>query len=159
VEFVLGSIRPLVVRYCRARLGRIQRTFACADGVAEEVCVAVLNGLSRHVDRGEPFLAFVFGIARHEVSNVQHATSEPHAEVPVSRKALGEPDQSPLSFESFAQMACLLAPLPDAQREVLILRLMNGLSAEETAEAVGSTAAAVRMTQHRALEHLRAALN
>ena len=41
------------------------------------------------------------------------------------------------------------------QREILILRVVVGLSAEETAEAVGSTAGAVRVAQHRALSRLK----
>ncbi|MGH4018587.1 MAG: RNA polymerase subunit sigma, partial [Pseudonocardiaceae bacterium] len=34
---LLGTIRPLVVRYCRARVGRQERTSASADDVAQEV--------------------------------------------------------------------------------------------------------------------------
>jgi len=49
----------------------------------------------------------------------------------------------------------LLDRLPDAQREVLLLRVVAGLSAEQTAAAVGSTAGAVRLAQHRALARLR----
>ena len=41
------------------------------------------------------------------------------------------------------------------QREVLVLRIAVGLSAEETAQVVGSTPGAVRVTQHRALNRLR----
>ena len=50
----------------------------------------------------------------------------------------------------------LLAVLPEKQREILILRVVVGMSAEETAEAVGSTAGAVRVAQHRALARLKA---
>jgi hypothetical protein len=38
---------------------------------------------------------------------------------------------------------------------VLVLRLAVGVSAEQTAEAIGSTPGAVRVTQHRALLRLR----
>ena len=40
---VLTIIRPLVVRYCRARLGAPDRSSASADDVAQEVCLAVLT--------------------------------------------------------------------------------------------------------------------
>ena len=49
----------------------------------------------------------------------------------------------------------LLQILPEKQREILILRVVVGMSAEETAEAVGSTAGAVRVAQHRALARLK----
>ena len=52
----------------------------------------------------------------------------------------------------------LLRILPPKQREILVLRVAVGLSADETAEAVGSTAGAVRVAQHRALNKLRAEL-
>ncbi len=52
-------------------------------------------------------------------------------------------------------MDTLLQILPEKQREILILRVVVGMSAEETAEAVGSTAGAVRVAQHRALARLK----
>ena len=39
--------------------------------------------------------------------------------------------------------------------EILVLRIVVGLSAEETAEIVGASAGAVRVAQHRALTRLR----
>lgn len=49
----------------------------------------------------------------------------------------------------------LLSTLPEKHREILILRLVVGMSAEETAAAVGSTAGAVRVAQHRAIAKLK----
>ena len=60
-----------------------------------------------------------------------------------------------MDSESSARMNRLLAILPEKQREILILRVVVGMSAEETAEAVGSTAGAVRVAQHRALARLK----
>lgn len=54
--------------------------------------------------------------------------------------------------------ARLLALLSDTQREVLRLRVVHGLSAQQTAAVLGSTPAAIKLTQHRALEVLRDAL-
>jgi RNA polymerase sigma-70 factor (ECF subfamily) len=52
-------------------------------------------------------------------------------------------------------MRRLLAPLSVRQREILVLRVALGLSAEQTANLVGSTPAAVRAAQYRALTRLR----
>ena len=60
-----------------------------------------------------------------------------------------------LDGEAAERMNKLLATLPEKQREILILRVVVGMSAEETAEAVGSTAGAVRVAQHRALARLK----
>ena len=50
----------------------------------------------------------------------------------------------------------LLARLPAHLRELLILRVVTGLSAEETGNVLGMSAGAVRVAQHRALARLRA---
>ena len=69
VEALLEQIRPMVVRYCRARLGRITGHYYVADDVAQEVCLAVLAALPRYRDMGRPFASFVFGIASHKVAD------------------------------------------------------------------------------------------
>ena len=45
IESLLAQIRPMVVRYCRARLGQVSGQHQVADDVAQEVCMAVLNAL------------------------------------------------------------------------------------------------------------------
>lgn len=60
-----------------------------------------------------------------------------------------------MNGEFAGRMARLLEAVSDKQREILHLRVVVGLSVEETAEAVGSTPGAVRVAQHRALNRLR----
>jgi RNA polymerase sigma-70 factor (ECF subfamily) len=163
IEAVLASIRPLVVRYCRARVGRQERNFASADDVAQEVCLAVLTALPSYRDQGRPFLAFVYGIAAHKVADAHRAAgrnrSEPVADVPDEPETDAGPEQRALRQELTKEMGELLQVLPEKQREIVLLRVVVGLSAEETAEAVGSTPGAVRVAQHRALARLRKALS
>ncbi|SHL00356.1 RNA polymerase sigma-70 factor, ECF subfamily [Pseudonocardia thermophila] len=159
VGTLLAIIRPLVVRYCRARLGRMDRSSVSADDVAQEVCLAVLTALPGYRVQGRPFLAFVYGIASHKVIDAHRAASrnrsEPVADLPDSVESADGPEQRALQVELSGEMARLLDTLPEKQREILILRVVVGLSAEETAEAVGSTPGAVRVAQHRALARLR----
>jgi RNA polymerase sigma-70 factor (ECF subfamily) len=49
----------------------------------------------------------------------------------------------------------LLASLPPSQRRLVALRVLAGWSAEQTADALGMTAGAVRVAQHRAMGRLR----
>jgi RNA polymerase sigma-70 factor (ECF subfamily) len=49
-----------------------------------------------------------------------------------------------------------MASLPPLHQEILSLRIVVGLSANETAEALGISAGNVRITQYRALTKLRA---
>lgn len=159
VSRLLAQIRPLVVRYCRARVGRQERSFASADDVAQEVCLAVLTALPSYRDQGRPFLAFVYGIAAHKVADAHRAAArnkaEPVAEVPDAPEGEAGPEQRAMHSELTTRMAAMLQVLPEKQREILVLRVVVGMSAEETAEAVGSTPGAVRVAQHRALARLR----
>jgi RNA polymerase sigma-70 factor, ECF subfamily len=156
---VIALIRPMVVRYCRARLGRMDRSSVSADDVAQEVCLAVLTALPGYRVQGRPFLAFVYGIASHKVIDAHRAAtrnrSEPVADIPDAVEVSDGPEQRALRIELSSEMGKLLETLPEKQREILVLRVVVGLSAEETAEAVGSTPGAVRVAQHRALARLR----
>jgi RNA polymerase sigma-70 factor (ECF subfamily) len=159
VGTVIALIRPMVVRYCRARLGRMDRSSVSADDVAQEVCLAVLTALPGYRVQGRPFLAFVYGIASHKVIDAHRAAtrnrSEPVADIPDAVESSDGPEQRALRIELSSEMGKLLETLPEKQREILVLRVVVGLSAEETAEAVGSTPGAVRVAQHRALARLR----
>ena len=157
---VLETIRPIVFRYCRARVGSAERSGLSADDVAQEVCLAAITALPRYKDQGRPFLAFVYGIAAHKVADAHRAAgrnkSDPMDVVPERLSGEAGPEQMAIDSESSARMAELLQVLPEKQREILILRVVVGMSAEETADAVGSTAGAVRVAQHRALTRLKA---
>ena len=162
VERLLAVVHPLVVRYCRARVGRQERSFASADDVAQEVCLAVLKALPGFQDQGRPFLAFVYGIAAHKVADAHRAAArnraESVAEVPDGPGNEIGPEQQALRVELAERMSELLQVLPAKQREIVVLRLMVGLTAEETADAVGTSPGAVRVAQHRALTKLRKVL-
>ncbi|MEV0680588.1 RNA polymerase sigma factor ShbA [Actinosynnema sp. NPDC050436] len=159
VHHLLAAVRPMVVRYCRARLGRDGRSSATSDDVAQEVCLAVLSALPSYRAQGRPFLAFVYGIAAHKVADA-HRSAARNRSVPVAEPPDGPdpgdgPEQRALAGDVSRRLTELLRVLPEKQREILLLRVVVGLSAEETAEAVGSTPGAVRVAQHRALTRLR----
>ena len=162
VAELLSTVRPLVVRYCRARVGTQERAQTSADDVAQDVCLAVLTALPGFRDQGRPFLAFVYGIAAHKVADAHRAAarnrSEPVADVPEEPDYHAGPEQRALRNELSLEVRDMLKDLPPKQREILVLRVVVGLSAEETAIAVGSTPGAVRVAQHRALSKLRDAL-
>ena len=124
--------------------------------------MAAVMALPRYRDRGRPFLAFVYGIAAHKVADAYRAAGRdlayPTDSIPEHGSDEPDPEQAALEGDSVTRMSELLEILPDKQREILILRVVVGLSAEETAEAVGSTPGAVRVAQHRALARLKTAI-
>jgi RNA polymerase sigma-70 factor (ECF subfamily) len=127
VERLLVIVRTIVVRYCRACLGRQQGSFASADAVAHQVCTAVLRKLPLCRTRGRSLLTLVHDTAARMVGGRPPGTG----------------------------VAGLLPSLSFVQRETLVLRMAVGLSVESTAEALGSGVGPVRLAERQALERLR----
>jgi DNA-directed RNA polymerase specialized sigma24 family protein len=75
--------------------------------------------------------------------------------VPDAITSAAGPEQQALQGELSAQLHSLLEELSDKQRRILVLRVVVGLSAEETGEIVGATPGAVRLAQHRASTRMR----
>ena len=159
VARLLEALRPLVARYCRGRMGSVNRSFLSADDVAQEVCLAVLGALQNYRVQGRPFMAFVYGIAAHKVIDAHRAVTRARTDavevVPDRIETDAGPEQHAMRGELSVQLRSLLEELPEKQREILVLRIVVGLSAEETAQIVGATPGAVRVAQHRALARLR----
>ena len=158
-DSLLALVRPMVHRYCRARLGRLPGSEQAADDVAQEVCLAVLSTLPRYRDEGRPFEAYVFGIAAHKVVDAQRASVRspvPTENLPETADSRPGPEETAMRGSDAAMVRALLERMPDQQRELLTLRVVVGLSAEETGLVLGMSAGAVRVAQHRALARLRA---
>jgi RNA polymerase sigma-70 factor (ECF subfamily) len=159
VATLLDSLRPQLLRYCRSRLGRIGGSYDAADDVAQEVCLAVITALPRYRDEGRPFAAFAFGIASHKIADAgRFAARAPIAvpDVPDRVDLDAGPEDRVIADEDAAYARSLLDTLPDQLRELLLLRVAGGLSAEETGDVLGMSPGAVRVAQHRALQRLRA---
>lgn len=161
---LLARVHPLALRYCRTRLSRLPgdaRHFV--DDLAQEVCLAVLCALPRYRDTGRPFEAFVVAIAAHKVADLQRAamrhpgsTAVPSDEMPERPDDSLGPEERALLSSDAERARQLLANLPQHQRELVLLRVAVGLTAEETGQMLGMSPGAVRVAQHRALSRLRA---
>lgn len=153
-------LRPGLVRYCRARLGRIGGAYTTADDVAQEVCLAVFRALPRYRDQGRPFSAFVYAIASNKVADAQRAAVRdpmtPIDALPERVDRTAGPEEQVVASDLSRKLSALLNVLPDRHREIILLRVAVGLSSDEVGHALGMTAAAVRVTQSRALARLRA---
>lgn len=159
IDSLLEQIRPMVLRYCRARLGQKSGQYDIADDVAQEVCIAVLSALPRYRDMGRPFASFVFGIASHKVADAMRNAARlavPTDDLPEGPDSRPGPEETVVADLDAQRARALLTRLPPLQRELIVLRVLTGLSAEETGSALGMSPGAVRVAQHRALARLRA---
>jgi len=156
-EHLLARVRQLALRYARARLSRFGAEDLAQD-VAQEVCMAVVTALPTYQDRGYPFEAFVYTIAARKLADAQRGLMGgpmPVAELPDRIDEAAGPAAAVLMRDDARRIALLMHQLPDAQREILTLRVAMGLSTEATAAALRMSEGAVRVAQHRALAKLR----
>ena len=159
-ERMLKIVHRMVRGYCRARLAWFPGADHTADDVAQEVCIAVLSALDRYRDEGRPFEAFVYRIAANKVADAQRASYRaaiPYAELPDGPETAAGPEEYVERSGQAQEVRELLSTLPETLRELLVLRVAVGMSAEETGRALGMSAGAVRVAQHRAMQRLRAA--
>lgn len=157
LQRIMAIIHPMVLRYARARVGG-GRTPTPED-IAQEICLAVATSIEKYVDKGRPFMAFVYGIAFNKVADAHRSMardqSRPTDDVPDTVTDKDTPEDYALIADGSNRVRALLDSLSEKARNIVILRVFVGLSAEETAEIVGSTPGAVRVAQHRALTTLR----
>lgn len=159
LDQLLHYVRPLVVRYCRARIGSGTIGLATPEDVAQDVLLGLYKALGRWRPDETRVMAFVYGIASNKVVDAYRAAgrnrSVPTDTMPDTADTGAGPEAIAVLGTQIGELRRLLEQLPEHHREVLVLRIALGLSAEETARTVDSTAGAVRVTQHRALTKLR----
>jgi RNA polymerase sigma-70 factor (ECF subfamily) len=157
LDEILRRVRPRVLRYALARIGSREE----AEDVTQETCVALAEALPDYRPHGR-FTSFVFGIASHKVLMSQRSRGRrPEvavAELPEHSAGEAGPAEHAEHEDTLRRLLGRLEALPDRHRDVLLLRVVAGLSAEETAGALGVSAANVRVIQHRALTTLRTLL-
>ena len=160
LQRIIAIIHPRVLRYARARIGGGR--MPTPEDVAQEICLAVATSIGRYNDTGRPFMAFVYGIAFNKVADAHRSMARdklsPVEDVPDTEVATITPEDAAMVSAGSNTVRALLDSLNEKARDIVILRVFVGLSAEETAQVMGSTPGAVRVAQHRALAKLRGQL-
>ncbi|HTZ26672.1 MAG TPA: sigma-70 family RNA polymerase sigma factor [Streptosporangiaceae bacterium] len=155
-EAALRALRPVILRYCRARLSQ-----HAADDVAQEVCLALISarrGPQDGLPAGRTVTAYAFGIAQHKVADAMRAAARlavPVPELPDIADDRPGPEETVLARWEGEQVRRALAQLRPPQRRLLLLRVVSGFTAAQTGAVLGMSAEAVRVAQHRALARMR----
>jgi RNA polymerase sigma-70 factor (ECF subfamily) len=100
------------------------------------------------------FGGWIAMIARNRATDA-HRRGADHVELPAD---LRSPGSAGAEAEAHAALDAIRA-LPDAYRETLMLRLVEGLTGPEIAERTGLTPASVRVNLHRGMKMLRERLS
>jgi RNA polymerase sigma-70 factor (ECF subfamily) len=124
--------------------------------LAEEVFLNMLQALPRYVDRGIPFVAWLYRIARARVVDFQRQRARRGTEALVNSlaDAAPGPEAQAASRAEVRELKRAMAQLSDPYQMVLQTRFMEGCDLEETARRMGKTVGAIKVLQHRALRRL-----
>jgi RNA polymerase sigma-70 factor (ECF subfamily) len=142
---------PVLYAYIYRRVGE-QRL---AEDLTGDVFVNALAALRRGQFASESLMAWLYRLAHNRV--MDHYRRERQTLVPLAAE-LPAADDVPEAARQRRLRAWLreaLRRLTGDQQQVLALRFGQGMSAAETARALGKTEESIRALQHRALHALR----
>ncbi len=172
-----AAFMTLVGRYQQPML-RLARTLAPSAAVAEETVQDTWMGVVRGIDRFEGRSSFRTWLFRILANRARSAGSREHSDAPLeslrtvpddrfdSQGQWADPldrwvEQSEDRLDAAAWVPTLrvaLSGLPARQRQVVLLRDVEGLSSEETCAVLQITAGNQRILLHRGRAQLREAL-
>lgn len=149
-------LHPPLVRYLRVRDPEV------AEDVAAETWLQVVRDLPGFTGDLDRFRAWLFTIARHRAIDAARARASRPATPAGSGEEVGaEHRERAASAESEAMDRVstesalrIVAGLPPAQAEMVMLRVVAGLEVAAVAAVVGKKPGTVRVAVHRALHAL-----
>jgi len=149
--------RQAIFNYIYFRVG----DQATADDLTAEVFLRMVEKIDRYKDRGKPFIAWLYTIARNLLTDHYRRNGNGREVVPIDEQ-LDIYDANPL-MEAEIHLAgdCLehaIRFLTDEQRLVIVGKFIEDRSNAEIARILGKTEGAVKSLQHRALAALRRAI-
>ena len=122
-----------------------------AEDLTSEVFARLPRALGHYKPGATPFAAWLLRVARNAaLDHLRAQRSVPLAEVHAS----GETAELQ-ARERLAGLRMAFEALPDDQRQVMLLRLVAGLTPTEVAEQLGRSVDAIHALQHRARRRLR----
>jgi len=146
-----SAFERLYERYARvihgvvlARVGRVD-----VDDLVQDVFLAAWARLATLRDP-QAFGGWLTSIARRRAID-HHRRAVETTELPADLEA---PDAAAPRAEAIAVIE-VVRSLPDAYRETLVLRLVEGMTGQEIADRTGMTPASVRVNLHRGMRLLR----
>lgn len=154
LERLYRVFSPVVLGYLRVQGA------ADPEDLTNEVFLGVFQRIQAFAGDEERFRSWVFTIAHSRLIDERRRLSRrpPVAhdgpDVPVERTG-GDAEQDALDRLSSRRVQALCESLVPDQRDVLLLRLMAGLTVEAIAESLGKSEGAVKALQRRGLANLR----
>jgi len=130
-----------------------------AEDIAADTWVHVVRGLSRFRGDEAAWRAWLFTTARRRTIDQarrrsRHSAASIHDVPPPELPVTADSADEALERLSTRSAIAMLADLPAAQAEVILLRVVAGLDTDAVARIVGRSPGAVRVAAHRGLRKL-----
>ncbi len=156
------GLETLIRRHACALLTFIQRMIGDrhrSEELFQEVFLAVWTKRQQY-QFPRPFKAWLFGIALNKCRADFRGRSLPGPALDCEALTLAaapgpSPAETAIATETASLIGSAVTRLPPQQRAVVVLRIWQGLSYAEIAEAVGRTEATVRSHMHHGLAAMR----
>jgi RNA polymerase sigma-70 factor (ECF subfamily) len=136
-----------IYTYCLRRVENSQE----AEDLTSLIFTQAMTRLDQY--RGGLVAAWLFRIAHNTV--IDHLRSR-RPDAPLDETASETPGllEHMIQAEAAQEIRSLIGDLPDEQQNLLLLKIVAGLSSKEVGAMVGKTAGSVRVTLHRILRDL-----
>ncbi len=151
-ELYRDSVQP-IYRYILFRVHDRQ----LAEDLTSDVFLRALKGLSRYVDQGRPFVAWLYTIAHARIVDHYRRSDRRPLEQDldvVQIAARTDMDRPMLQRQAARELRRAIVRLTPDQQQVIILRFIEGKRTETVAEIMGKKPNAIKALQHRALRTL-----
>lgn len=127
-----------------------------AEDLSQQVFMKAWEAMYRFKDEGLPFSSWLYRIARNLVIDF-YRTKKPNItlEENITIEAVENSEERALENHEGEELIKALKELTEEQKDVIILRFIEGLSYKEIAKITKKNQPALRILQHRALNKLR----
>jgi RNA polymerase sigma factor (sigma-70 family) len=154
---LFAGFAPLVAGYLRVR------NVPDPDDLTSEVFISVLGSVATFTGDENRFRSWVFTITKRRLADEVRRRGRRPVTEPIDRAVeRPAPDDVPTAVEislATQRVVALCAQLSEAQRDVMLLRLLGHLTVDEVAATLGKTPGAVKALQRRGVQAIERLLS
>lgn len=126
-----------------------------AEDITEEIFVKAWKAIKSYRGQGQSFSAWLYRIAHnHIVDNFRIQRPHLSLDTEISYE-ISDPGQETDRYLAQQQVLELVSCLPSQQKQIIILKFVEGMDNREIEEITGKSQGAIRVMQMRALATLR----
>ncbi len=148
---------PYIYRLALAKTGNPDD----AQEIAQDTFLKALAALPRYKETNATFKTYLSRIALNLITDYYRRRGRAPQVVDIAEynepiiDTSAPPDEAVVGAERRQEVTRLLALLPDEQRRVIELRIIQGIAVTDAARIMGKSSAAIKMLQQRALKKLK----